>query len=229
MFTLALCIPDWYNEAVSQPATCQFIQAFKFACLNTRWQEGTQEIMCFNFRAVAESGFLALGDGWTKTAIAQRFELCPYSLRTKHGNLICFGKCSLEQHLQIGLFNSTFFLFPPSLSQPHSEEKDSEEEWGEGDALPAEGRGRRAGARWAGLQQEGMSQQCLQPFLPVFLVEKFTLVICFMARSSPGTRLLPWYLTPCQYMYPLKPSLTVCVYVHVSVGFVIKILTVAKI
>lgn len=35
----------------------------------------------------------------------------------------------------------------------------------------------------------------------------------FMARSSPGTRLLPWHLTPCQHMYPLKPSLTVCVYV----------------
>lgn len=49
------------------------------------------------------------------------------------------------------------------MSQPHGEAKDSEEERGEGDALPAEGRGRRAGARRAGVQQEGTLPRCLQP------------------------------------------------------------------
>lgn len=60
---------------------------------------------------------------------------------------------------------SQTYEFPLFALQPHGEEEDSEEERGEGDALPAQGWRRRAGARRASLQQEGrnsMLSVCLE-------------------------------------------------------------------
>lgn len=73
------------------------------------------------------------------------------------------------------------------MSQPHGEEKDGEEERGEGDALPAEGRGGRAGARRAGVQQEGTSPAASFFISLAVLIGKLNLVI----TSWQGALLAP--------------------------------------
>lgn len=42
----------------------------------------------------------------------------------------------------------------------------------------------------------------------VFRAMKLIWYFNFIARSSPGTHLLPWHLTPCQQIYPLNYCFT---------------------
>lgn len=66
----------------------------------------------------------------------------------------------------------------PSPSQPHSQEKDGEEERGDRNALPAEGRGRRSGPRRAGVQQEGKTRRLSHSFF-----SRLTGGVCILTRS----------------------------------------------
>lgn len=125
-----------------------------------------------------------------------------------------FDKCSLEKDLQIGLFKSTLLNFLPlCLSHTVRRRTVRKSEVREMPSLPRGGGDELVRDEQVSSRRVRRNSVCSLFCLFSWLKNPLLSYLNFMARSSPGTRLLPWHLTPCQHMYPLKPSLTVCVYV----------------